>query len=98
RVASSPPGDGTGGQTDTVVTMPDAGVDRRPEAVVRPPDGDLCGNNTLNLPDETCDDGNQQSGDGCSANCQTETDWICPEPGQPCTSTVKCGDGVISGA
>ena len=58
----------------------------------------LCGNGVLNLPDESCDDGNQIGGDGCSATCQTETDWICPEPGQPCVSTVKCGDGIVSGA
>ena len=58
----------------------------------------LCGNGLLNSPGETCDDGNQTGGDGCSATCQTETDWICPEPGQPCTYTVQCGDGAINGA
>jgi len=30
-----------------------------------------CGNNVLN-PDEQCDDGNRESGDGCSWTCQTE--------------------------
>jgi fibro-slime domain-containing protein len=57
----------------------------------------LCGNGQLNPPAETCDDGNQIGGDGCSPDCHTETDWICPTPGQPCTSTVVCGDGLIAG-
>jgi len=26
---------------------------------------------------EQCDDGNVRSGDGCSANCRVEADWIC---------------------
>ena len=58
----------------------------------------LCGNGQLNPPGETCDDGNQTGGDGCSPDCHTETDWICPTPGQPCTYTVVCGDGLIAGA
>lgn len=41
---------------------------------------------------EGCDDGNQQSGDGCSAACETE-------PGYSCwTGTCKlavCGDGIV---
>jgi cysteine-rich repeat protein len=32
----------------------------------------LCGNKALD-PNEACDDGNQKSGDGCSAYCQKET-------------------------
>jgi fibro-slime domain-containing protein len=53
-----------------------------------------CGNGTLTI-DETCDDGNTQSGDGCSANCQTiEPGYQCRMPGKPCTP--KCGDGVIT--
>jgi cysteine-rich repeat protein len=35
---------------------------------------------------ETCDDGNRQSGDGCSAACLKEP------------TTLVCGDGVVSGA
>ena len=52
----------------------------------------------LNPPAETCDDGNHTGGDGCSPDCKTETDWICPTPGSPCVYTVACGDGMIAGA
>jgi len=38
----------------------------------------LCGNKVVNS-DETCDDGNAQSGDGCTAKCQKNV----------------CGDGVV---
>jgi cysteine-rich repeat protein len=43
---------------------------------------------------EVCDDGNNTSGDGCSATCQVETGWYCFDPGLPCKET-RCGDGVI---
>jgi cysteine-rich repeat protein len=35
-----------------------------------------------------CDDGNNLDGDGCSAKCQVELDWICLG-GTP-TSSDKC--------
>src|SRR4051812_48912302 len=57
-----------------------------------------CGNGRLDLPAETCDDGNTKGADGCSPVCKTETDWICTEPGKPCTGTVSCGDGVVGGS
>jgi fibro-slime domain-containing protein len=57
-----------------------------------------CGNGMLNPPAETCDDGNQTGADGCSPDCKTETDWICPMPGSACVYTVACGDGMIAGA
>jgi cysteine-rich repeat protein len=43
---------------------------------------------------EVCDDGNNISGDGCSATCQVEGGWYCFDPGLPCKET-RCGDGVI---
>jgi fibro-slime domain-containing protein len=55
-----------------------------------------CGNGTLD-DNEECDDGNVDSGDGCSMACRQETDWACPHPGRPCVSTVACGDGRVSG-
>jgi len=58
---------------------------------------DPCGNGQLDPPGETCDDGNQTGGDGCSATCQTETDWVCAEPGHACSYAVQCGDGIING-
>lgn len=39
-----------------------------------------CGDN-IKLPIEVCDDGNLVDGDGCSAACAIETDWVCePNP------------------
>jgi fibro-slime domain-containing protein len=47
---------------------------------------------------EVCDDGNSQSGDGCSADCKTiEQNFSCLTPGEKCVSTVQCGDGKVTG-
>ncbi|MCC7111622.1 MAG: DUF4215 domain-containing protein [Deltaproteobacteria bacterium] len=35
---------------------------------------------------EACDDGNESSGDGCSASCQIETGFECLEEGVPCVA------------
>src|SRR6188474_2043189 len=43
--------------------------------------GPACGNSRIDPPSETCDDGNHTGGDGCSAACQLETDWVCQTPG-----------------
>jgi fibro-slime domain-containing protein len=57
-----------------------------------------CGNGKIDPGlNEACDDGNTKPGDGCSADCQLEPNYICPVPGQPCVSTLKCGDGRIGG-
>lgn len=56
-----------------------------------------CGNSHIDF-GEVCDDGNGESGDGCSANCDVvEQDYACPNPGEDCVSTVKCGDGKVGG-
>jgi fibro-slime domain-containing protein len=55
-----------------------------------------CGNSGLDG-DEECDDGNTDSGDGCSRACRQETGFICPTLGAPCKSTVVCGDGRVGG-
>ena len=36
----------------------------------------MCGDGTVNV-DETCDDGNTTGSDGCSANCQRESGYVC---------------------
>ena len=57
-------------------------------------DGILAGN-------EQCDDGNNTSGDGCSATCQIEPGYACvaqaTAPNSVCHKTT-CGDGVKEGS
>lgn len=36
----------------------------------------ICGDGLLD-PNEICDDGNTQNGDGCSFICQVENNWNC---------------------
>ncbi len=43
---------------------------------------------------ESCDDGNRVGGDGCSGACKLEPNFSCPVSGQPCASTVVCGNGL----
>jgi cysteine-rich repeat protein len=43
---------------------------------------------------EDCDDGNQLSGDGCSAHCRLEEGWECPRLGSAC-HRPSCGDGYL---
>jgi fibro-slime domain-containing protein len=75
---------------------PDLGGIRITSTVPDPPvDQPLCGDGLLEAP-EQCDDGNQVSGDGCSATCHLEAGWVCDEPGEACRRTV-CGDGIVEG-
>lgn len=55
-----------------------------------------CGDGEINLnPPEACDDGNSKPGDGCSGACVIEPYHECPTPGQPCVTTIVCGDGEV---
>jgi fibro-slime domain-containing protein len=56
----------------------------------------ICGDGKLEGSEE-CDDGNADSGDGCTSGCKIESDHVCPVVGTLCVSTVVCGDGRISG-
>ena len=56
-----------------------------------------CGDGVINVDGEECDDANGDSGDGCTANCTLEANYACPTPGQPCVSSVECGDGKVTG-
>lgn len=49
-----------------------------------------CGNGALDKGEE-CDDGNSDSGDGCSKDCAAEAAWHCPVPGAGCE---QCGNGI----
>jgi len=69
----------------------------------------VCGDGLV-VGTETCDDGGQASGDGCSELCVTEGCWDCtsgvclPEPpvvdggSCPVPPTAFCGDGILQGA
>ena len=54
----------------------------------------VCGNGVIEV-GEDCDDGNPDSGDGCSDVCEVEPGYICS--GQPSFCILKpfCGDGII---
>ncbi len=93
---------GTGGKSNegvvTLEPMPVSNPCERENApancmVVTPP---ACGDGAINLePPEACDDGNSLPGDGCSGACIVEPYFSCPAPGQPCVSTIVCGDSMI---
>ncbi|MFT3922787.1 MAG: DUF4215 domain-containing protein [Myxococcales bacterium] len=86
------PGDGDGG-----ADLGDGSVMCLGEAGCIPKPLPACGDGLLNVAGETCDDGNGESGDGCTANCMLEANFVCFEPGTPCESTVECGDGKVTG-
>lgn len=82
-----------GGESlDPIAPQPDGGA-AEVDAGVSPPD---CGDGFIQVTKgETCDDGNQVGGDGCSAACLLEEGWTCPTPGAPCLPPPSCGDGRI---
>ena len=53
-----------------------------------------CGNGSIEG-NEKCDDGNANSGDGCSSTCTIESGYVCPLVRAPCVP--DCGDGVLKG-
>jgi cysteine-rich repeat protein len=82
-------GGGAGGGVTINTAIPDANlsVDR--------PSGGTCGDGVIER-NEGCDDGNTVSGDGCSRICQVESNWYCPQEGQPCQNLAKCGNGILT--
>lgn len=52
-----------------------------------------CGDGLVH-PEEACDDGNLDNGDGCSDQCQVEEFWSCT--GEPSVCTHNCGNGVLN--
>lgn len=58
----------------------------------------VCGDSLLGITaGEECDDGDSESGDGCSSICTLERDYACPYLGKDCVPTVSCGDGKLGG-
>lgn len=54
----------------------------------------VCGDGVLGG-SETCDDKNTAPGDGCSATCIVESDYVCLVPGKPCAKIGACGDAML---
>ena len=48
----------------------------------------ICGNGILTAGQETCDDGNSNDGDGCSAQCTVEETYTCTNP--TCGASTCC--------
>lgn len=76
---------GVGGMT--MLTVP---IDPEPSLAT------TCGNGQIDR-NEQCDDGNKTRGDGCSALCQLEPGFACPQIGQSCLELYPCGNGVVDG-
>src|SRR5262245_44672582 len=86
-------GGGTSGES------PDAGPSPgQAEAAPGTPDAVapiVCGDGALGT-GEVCDDGNDDGGDGCAADCAAvESGWTCGDPGVPCVETQICGNGLL---
>ncbi|PKN45490.1 MAG: hypothetical protein CVU59_08895, partial [Deltaproteobacteria bacterium HGW-Deltaproteobacteria-17] len=56
----------------------------------------ICGNQLME-PNETCDDGNSDAGDGCSGSCQVETGWDCANSPMPSRCAPTCSDDMAVG-
>ncbi len=56
----------------------------------------ICGDGHV-FNQETCDDGNTVSGDGCNSTCLVEAGYSCTgDVNTPSTCSTVCGDGIIS--
>lgn len=55
----------------------------------------VCGDSTI-TGNETCDDGGNSPGDGCSATCTIEAGFVCS--GLPSVCLTTCGDGTKAGS
>lgn len=56
----------------------------------------VCGDSVVSF-GETCDDGDDVAGDGCSDTCDVEDNYTCPTAGSPCILT-PCGNGLVTNA
>jgi cysteine-rich repeat protein len=54
-----------------------------------------CGNSRIDA-GETCDDGDAQSGDGCSASCAVEGGYSCTGTPSVCTALPSAGSGTLT--
>ncbi|MBU2633787.1 MAG: right-handed parallel beta-helix repeat-containing protein [Nanoarchaeota archaeon] len=58
-----------------------------------------CGDGSINVVGEECDDSDTDDGDGCSSICLLEEGWNCDIQQQPtaCEGTEICGDSLVVG-
>ena len=56
-----------------------------------------CGNGTVET-GEACDDGNMNSGDGCSSSCTIEAGFMCPAVARSDAETCQSGTGTVPAA
>ena len=91
--SSGAAGTANGGSGAGVIVGGAAGVTG---GMCEPETGPFCGDGTVNVAGEVCDDGNALPGDGCTGVCTKEPNFDCPAMGGTCTSTVRCGDGMRS--
>ncbi len=75
--------------TPIILTISDPTIE-----VIAPTAEPECGNGVLDA-DETCDDSNIIGGDGCSAACDVESGWSCPEVNK-CLLLCKDGDNFFN--
>lgn len=86
-------GDGEGDDTDGPQAPIHAPTELDQMLVGAPPPPS-CGDGALN-DDEQCDDGGEEGGDGCSANCLVvEQGYECLTPGAACSLAAICGDSL----
>ena len=79
--------DALDGSTSPIMTAMD-------EPQIAPPPG--CGDGKRS-DREACDDGNNESGDGCDQACRgVEPGYACPMEGKPCRPIARCGDGIVA--
>lgn len=55
----------------------------------------ICGDGKWVPLTEGCDDGNNNSGDGCSSTCHIETGFYCTG-NDPSSCVSHCGDGIVA--
>lgn len=90
--APTPGGGGPNGQTPIDIISSPPGEDNPSGGPA--PEG--CGNGVLDE-NEACDDGNNNDGDGCAADCRSvEPGFSCAAPGKACLPIAICGDGIVA--
>ncbi len=89
-------GDGCSSNCSIVETDYTCATVGQPCTYTPPPPPSECGNGKIET-GEVCDDGNANSGDGCSNSCVVEPGWKCGAQNTACVAD-KCGDHIVAGA